>query len=345
MKPAFVIDGDAHILEVEDQLRAKAPAPWNQRVFRLPTPDDADRGLFNTLGKRPRPYSSEVYLQDMNTERIDLSIIFPTGGLMLGEVRDPEWATVFCRAYNDWISEFCAAASDRLKAVAMVPLQDTTAACAELNRAVGDLGLIGAMVPSYHRAGPPNVGERYYDPFYAEAERQGVPISIHATGSVTDNASRYRHFLQIHLLSHVIEQMNAVTATVIGGVFERFPALKVGFMEAGCGWAPFWLEHMDEEFGKRHKETPWLRQKPSEYIAHCPAYFGIEPEEKLLPIALQEIGADRFIFASDYPHWDSDWPHTVSTLSERDDVTDAQRQLLMCDNALRFYGLRLPVGV
>ena len=68
MKPAFVIDGDAHVLEVEEQIRAKAPAPWDQRPFRLPTPDDADRALFNTLGKRPRPYDTGVYLQDMDIE-------------------------------------------------------------------------------------------------------------------------------------------------------------------------------------------------------------------------------------------------------------------------------------
>lgn len=343
MKPPFVVDGDAHILEVQDQIKAKAPPPWDQRPFQLPNLDGADRGLFGTLGKRPRPDSARVYLEDLDVEQIDLAIIFPTNGLMIGEVRAADWAAVYCRAYNDWIAEFCTAAPDRLKAIAMVPLQDVTLACKELNRAVSKLGLVGAMVPSYYRAGPPNPGERYYDPFYAEAQRLGVPVCIHATGSVAGDTSRYVHFLQIHLLSHVIEQMNAVTATVIGGVFERFPTLKVGFMEAGCGWVPFWLEHMDDEFAKRRREVPWLKQKPSEYIANCPAYFGVEPEEKLLPIAIREVGADRFIFASDYPHWDSDWPNTVRTLSERTDVSDEDRQKIMCDNALTFYNLKVPV--
>jgi predicted TIM-barrel fold metal-dependent hydrolase len=342
MKPPFVVDGDAHVLEVQDQIRAKAPPPWDRRPFALPSPDGVDRAMFGTLGKQPRPYDPQVYLQDLDVEGIDLAIIFPTSGLMLGEVRAADWANVYCRAYNDWIAEFCAAAPDRLKAIAMVPLQDITLACAELNRAVGTLGLVGAMVPSYFRAGPPNPGERYYDPFYAEAERLDVPVAIHASGSIAGDSHRYVHFLQIHLMSHVIEQMNAVTATVIGGVFERFPNLKVGFMEAGCGWVPFWLEHMDEEFEKRRREVPWLKQKPSEYIANSRARFGVEPEEKLLPIAVEELGADRFIFASDYPHWDSDWPNTVRTLADRTDISDAARQQIMCDNALAFYNLRVP---
>jgi predicted TIM-barrel fold metal-dependent hydrolase len=132
---------------------------------------------------------------------------------------------------------------------------------------------------------------------------------------------------------------------VIGGVFERFPDLKVGFLEAGCGWVPFWAERMDEEFEKRHNEVPYLRQKPSEYVLNCKSYFGVEPEEKLLPLVADQIGADKLMYASDYPHWDSDWPNTVRTLVERQDVSDGLREAVMCDNALTFYGIQKPAPV
>ena len=344
MKPAYVIDADAHVLEPADGVRAHMPEPWGKALMQVFVPDGgSNRTYFGTLGPQRRPSAPEDYLRDMDREGIGLAIYYPTAGLAVGLLRDPEAQGAYCRGYNDWLAEFCSAAPERLKGVAIVPLQDLTLACRELNRATSQLGLVGVMLPSSMSFGPPNLGEAYLDPFYAEAERLGVPVGVHHTGSLRADTEGFRHFLQIHLLSHVPEQMKAVTAMVIGGVFERFPRLKVGFLEAGCGWVPFWLQHMDEEFEKRYQEVPWLKQKPSEYILNCEAYFGVEPEEKLIPLVAREIGAEKLLYASDYPHWDSDWPDTVRTLAERQDVDDELRQQLMCDNAVRFYGLKRPV--
>jgi predicted TIM-barrel fold metal-dependent hydrolase len=343
VKPNYVVDSDAHILEPPEGVRARMPDQWARSGTAMPWDGGYNRSYFGTLGPNSRPGGSADYLRDMDVEGIDLAIFYPTASLFIGDVRDPEWETVYCRAYNDWLSDFCRANPDRLRGVALMPLHDIRAACEELNRAAGSLGLVGAMIPSTFSYGPGNVGEAYFDGFYQEAERLGVPVGIHHSGSVRAETAGFQHFLQIHLLSHVPEQIKAVTAIVIGGVLERFPRLKVGFLEAGCGWVPFWLEHMDEEFEKRHREVPWLRQKPSDYIRNCPAYFGVEPEEKLIPLVAREIGSDKLMYASDYPHWDSDWPNTVKTLVERDDVDDALRQKVMCDNALSFYGLKQPV--
>ncbi|HTE84967.1 MAG TPA: amidohydrolase family protein [Dehalococcoidia bacterium] len=343
MKPGYVVDSDAHILESPEGVRARMPEGWARSGTAMPWDGGYNRSYFGTLGPMSRPGGSSDYLRDMDIEGIDLAIFYPTASLFIGDVRDPEWETVYCRAYNDWLSDFCRANPDRLRGVALMPLHDIHGACEELNRASGKLGLVGAMVPSSFSYGPGNVGESYFDDFYREAERLRVPVGIHHSGSVRTETAGFQHFLQIHLLSHVPEQIKAVTAIVIGGVLERFPMLKVGFLEAGCGWVPFWLEHMDEEFEKRHKEVPWLRQKPSEYIRNCPAFFGVEPEEKLIPLVAREVGAGKLMYASDYPHWDSDWPDTVKTLVEREDVDDNLRQAIMCDNALSFYGLARPV--
>jgi predicted TIM-barrel fold metal-dependent hydrolase len=144
------------------------------------------------------------------------------------------------------------------------------------------------------------------------------------------------------VFSHVPEQIAAVTAVVLGGVFERFPRLRVGFMEAGCGWVPFWMEHMDEEFELRHEEAPELKAKPSEYLTSGRAYFGVEPEERLIPVVAGVVGQDALMYASDYPHWDSGWPNTSRTLRERDDLSEPLKARLLGENALDFYGLRVP---
>jgi uncharacterized protein len=214
----------------------------------------------------------------------------------------------------------------------------------ELERAVTQLGLVAGMIPAYTRVGPRNPGDRLLDPLYATAERLGVPIAIHDGGGLSPlNENRFSTFVQVHLFSHVPAQMFAVTSTVIGGVFERFPRLKVGFMEAGCGWVPFWMEHMDEELELRHSEVPYLSAKPSEYLTSGNAFFGVEPEEGQIASAASVIGEDVLMYASDYPHWDSGWPNTARTLLERSDLTDDLKRKLMSANALRFYGLESAV--
>jgi predicted TIM-barrel fold metal-dependent hydrolase len=115
-------------------------------------------------------------------------------------------------------------------------------------------------------------------------------------------------------------------------------------MEAGCGWLPFWMEHMDEEYEKRQHEAPLLQMDPSEYIKNGRVYVGCEPEEKMMPIAAQWIGEGQLLYASDYPHWDSDWPHTVKTVRERTDLGDELKRKVLGENALRFYGLGVPAA-
>ena len=136
--------------------------------------------------------------------------------------------------------------------------------------------------------------------------------------------------------------MIAITQVILAGVLEKFPKLVVGFMEAGCGWLPFWMEHMDEEYEKRKHEAPLLQMDPSEYIKSGRVYIGCEPEEKMMPIAAEWVGDTQLLYASDYPHWDSDWPNTVKTVRERTDLTDEQKRKVLGENALRFYGMGVP---
>jgi predicted TIM-barrel fold metal-dependent hydrolase len=138
--------------------------------------------------------------------------------------------------------------------------------------------------------------------------------------------------------------MISITNFVLGGVLERFPRLVAGFMEAGCGWLPFWMEHMDEEYEKRPHEAPLLQKEPSEYVKGGQIYVGCEPEETLIPLAAEWIGEGQILYASDYPHWDGGWPHSVDTLLERDDVSEPLKRKILGENARVFYGLAAPVG-
>jgi len=138
--------------------------------------------------------------------------------------------------------------------------------------------------------------------------------------------------------------MISVISCVYGGIFEKFQRLRVGFMESGAGWVPFFMEHMDGEFEKRPWDAPLCKAKPSEYMTCGRAYFSCEPEEKTIPYVVGWIGEDNILYASDYPHWDSEWPHTVDELMKRGDIEPRLKAKILGQNALRFYDLKAGGG-
>jgi predicted TIM-barrel fold metal-dependent hydrolase len=122
------------------------------------------------------------------------------------------------------------------------------------------------------------------------------------------------------------------------GVFDRFPRLKVGFMESNCGWLPFWLDRLDEHF----ERLGWMlaqapARKPSEiFRAQC--VIGCENEEPMLPYVQDRFGLDKVLWASDFPHFDAELPGLVG-LRKRTDLSAAQRDGVLWSAAARFYKL------
>jgi predicted TIM-barrel fold metal-dependent hydrolase len=167
---------------------------------------------------------------------------------------------------------------------------------------------------------------------------------MHASGSETGDPYRFSNFLAVHTWTHAPEQMISVISCVYGGLFEKFQRLRIGFMESGAGWVPFFMEHMDGEFEKRPWDAPLCKAKPSEYITCGRAYFSCEPEEKTIPYVVGWIGEDHILYASDYPHWDSEWPHTVDELLKRKDLEPRVKAKILGQNALRFYDLKAPAA-
>jgi predicted TIM-barrel fold metal-dependent hydrolase len=337
-----IIDADGHIIDDEKAYRTSLPEKFrNHRGPFYPT-DAFDRSQNETLNWRPA--NVEKNLADNDLEGIDVQVYYPTGGLGLAWIRDPEYAAALARAFNDWVYDWCSADRKRLKAVAIVPLQaDVKAAIDELNRAMSQLGTIGVMVNTYDHGR--NVGHRDFWPFYEECARQGVAIGFHGHGSDEMNAvGHFDNFLGVHTWSHVPDQLVACAAVMYSGILEKFPDLRVAFLEAGCGWVPFWMEHMDEEWEKRQFDAPLLTAAPSEYMKCGRVWVACEPEEKTIPYVAQWIGEEQIIYASDYPHWDGGFPNSVRTLADRADVTESLKRKIFFDNPQRFYGIRVDAA-
>ena len=124
-------------------------------------------------------------------------------------------------------------------------------------------------------------------------------------------ADRFDTRFALHACSHPIEQMMAMLALIEGGVLERHPTLRVAFLEAGCGWLPYWLWRLDE---LEYKNLAWevkdnVKMKPSEYFRRQ-CFISVEPDEPYIPELIKYIGEDNLLFACDYPHPDQNSKRT-----------------------------------
>ena len=337
-----VIDADGHVLEAVEDIQRRLPERWRRRnIFAR---DAWDRDLRGKLGQIPR--GPQDQLTAMDQDGIDVMVCYPTLGLGIGMLHEPDYATALACAYNNWLAEFCQTDPTRLKFVALLAPQDSTAAATELSRAVEQLGAVGALVPTYVPQHP-DWGHRWYDPIYATAAQLDVGLAFHTTTAAQSlGAQRFQKFLCAHTIDHPAEQMIALIGTVIGGVFERFPGLRIAYLESGVGWVPYMMDRLDEEVEKRGAdEAPYLTKRPSEYIKSGRIFFGVECEEKTIPDGVRWGLEDTLLYASDYPHWDSDWPRTIQMIRERTDLSDTTKRKMLHDNAVRFYGARVEASV
>ena len=334
-----VLDADGHVTESYQQIAKYLDEPWRRRPLISPlyTADGWDRRLVDKF--HDWAGNAEEWLRALDKGGMELTVLYPTLGLFMSFLKDREWAVRLCRAYNTLMHEEFIKLSPRLQAVALLPVQDPKAAALELRRAVSEQGHVGGMLAA---DGSHLLGDERFLPVYEEADRLGVMLGIHASGSHLGGAGveLFPRFIQAHTCSHAFGQMRQLTSIVLEGICERFPRLRLAFLEAGCGWAPYWMERMDDEYAKRAEEAPALRKRPSEYIRSGSIYFSCEADEWLLPQAVKLCGENQIVYASDFPHWDHSYPSSIDEIKERGDITDAQKRKILADNTRRLYGLK-----
>src|SRR5438045_6321640 len=300
-----MLDGDGHLLERDAELLEYLDEPYRGNKTMLTFPffpplDGFHRGAIRSrLGiHKDNTTTAKTWIDFLDGTGLESTVLYPTAGLAFPSIQDPSWAVPLARAYNDWFTDkFHKASPDRLKAVALVPLQNVPEAVKELRRAVTELGMVGGVIG----ANSAEVGLRKplghadFWPLYEEAERLDVPIAVHGAPSMSLGINFFDQFAQTHALEHPIAQMIQLTSMVMQGVFERFPKLRVAFLEAGVSWVPFMMDRLDRSYdvwsGRKYKEfSEWLKKKPSEYIRSGRIYFTCGGDEATLPYGLNRIG-------------------------------------------------------
>ena len=301
---------------------------------------------------RERGYDARSTLVAMDQEGIDVGIVYRTFGAMVVSIDglDPVYAAACCAAFNDWLADYCGGDRKRLRPAAIVSLHDPELAAEEARRSVEENGHVAVVLL------PMPCGGRMFnapecDVLWREVTRLGVPLAFHGTsgGAGADYVTnRFRGHDNFRTLNHTaafpLELMMAMGSMLVGGVLERFPDMRVAFLEGNCGWLPWWLDRLDDQWKKYGGgEAIQLSALPSEYfLRQC--FIGTDVDETLLAVLIDKYGDDNVVMSVDYPHADGPFPDGVKEFLNLPGVGRGSKQKIMWENCCRLYGFDRESG-
>ena len=363
-----IISSDNHVFEPPDMWTSRAEPRFRDRVPRIVRDEDGfdwwysgDQRIIGVspgaqVGRRfedpdnltrkdivenirPGGYIPEEHIKDMDTDGVDMGIIYPTVGLLLYNVPDTDLLTAIFSTYSDWLAEFCKPFPKQLKGIAMVNIDDVQEGIKELERCA-KMGLVGAMIPVYPPEDRSYISPEY-EPPWATAQDLEIPLSLHAAtnrrGEFLANATKLSNLIN---MDHWVRV--SVSDMTVSGVFERYPRLQTGAIEHELSWIPHFLERIDFAYTQRPPTDNAYRFKenmlPSDYI-HRNVFYGFQ--EDGLGIKLRDIiGVDSLLWGADYPHAESTFPRSQQILEEiLADCTEDEKAKIAGENAARIYHL------
>jgi predicted TIM-barrel fold metal-dependent hydrolase len=286
-------------------------------------------------------FDPHARIPDMDADGIDAAFLYPSLGLFSGAIHDPELAAATCRAYNRWLADYCSPYPDRLFGVAMLPMQNVEMAIQEMTFARKELGMKGGFL----RPNPYNdrlIHDPVYEPFWSAAEDLDFSIGFHegaSAGMPQVGIDRFATRGARHIITHTMEMMLACLSMIWGGVCEKHPKLRVGFLESGGGWIAPWLDRMDRHFDDQGFNDSGLKHRPSElFQRQC--WISFEPVEGSLKVLADYIGPHKIMWATDYPHPDGFFPGAPAMVQKQLEGLSAEtKHQVMAGGAMGFYGL------
>jgi predicted TIM-barrel fold metal-dependent hydrolase len=290
---------------------------------------------------KPGGFDPHKRIPDMDADGIDAVFLYPSLGLFSGAIHDPQLAAAVCRAYNRWLADYCNPYPDRLFGVAMLPLQDVNLAIAEMRFAKKELGFKGGFLRPNPYDGK-MINHPDFEPFWAAAEDLDFSIGFHegaSSGMPTVGVDRFEGRGAKHIISHTMEMMLACLAVIWGGVCEKHPKVRIGFLESGGGWIAPWLDRMDRHFDDQSFNDSGLKTRPSDlFRRNC--WISFEPVEGSLNVLADYVGPNKIMWATDYPHSDGFFPGAPDMMRERLKGTSLETQRgVLAGGALAFYGM------
>ncbi|HVM67447.1 MAG TPA: amidohydrolase family protein [Acidimicrobiales bacterium] len=378
-----VIDVDTHLTEPPDVWTARMPASRHDDVPHIERIDGKD--VWMAAGQRlgapgyysmagwdgvmpqsipptfdeidPAMYDPVARVRFLDANGIAAQVLYPNvGGFGNGyflRLGDRDLVAGCVRAYNDFLTDWCSVAPDRLVAVTAVPFWDVDFAVAEVQRchARGHRAVNFCNQPQDY--GQPPLAHTHWDPIWATVEELGVPVSFHvgggSMGTLFEDTAGMGWMTNYARVSSLIfmDNMRCLGDLIFGGLCHRFPDLRLVSVESGVGWIPGALETFDWQWrnGGVLDEHPEYDLLPSEYFRRqVYGCFWFEEQAALDAIAQYP---DNILFESDFPHPTCQHPgprgpgrrprEYAEQLLAR--VDDQVARKVLHDNAARVYGL------
>ena len=323
-----------------DEVMLNAVTSGSQAGRRFEEPERLS--IVDTYDKvRVGGYIPEEHIKDMDLDGIGVSIIYPTAGVALYRVPNSDLLNSVLSTYNDWLADFCSTNPSRLKAIAMLNIDDVESGVRELERCA-KMGSVGAMMSVY-----PQPDKRYhspvYEPLWAAAQDLGMPLSLHIGTQRPGPEFDTTETPQPSSICNVDHWVRKSLADMIfSGVFARYSGLRVGSVEHEVSWAAHFLDRLDYTYTQRIHRTGWHDLEdgmlPSDYF-HNNVFIGFQ--EDSLGIRLRDlIGVDSLLWGSDYPHQESTFPRSMEILEDiLADCTEEEKAKITGGNAAKVYHL------
>jgi predicted TIM-barrel fold metal-dependent hydrolase len=364
LKDYFIVDVDSHHVETDswDEVLAHIEDPvlrYNGQAIAANWPIAQKMALHNEVpglmfqdcqGRIPHQATLAEPVDETDVHRdvtlirrgmdsigFDLQVVFPQPMLEVGLHPIPEIAAQLVMAYNRWFAKDILPKDSRMRSLLALPFEDPAACLRTIREHADNPSVLGFMITSQRHAG---VHRNEYMPIYRELEERGLPLAFHAGPTQFDTmTSTMNRFLSVHAMSFVTCNMTHMTNWIINGLPERFPKLKVMWVESGLAWLPFMMQRLDTEYLKRQSDAPALKRRPSEYMQDM--YYTTQPMEdshpELLEATLKAIKADtQLMYSSDWPHWDFDLPGGLFSLPF---VDEQARRNILGETARKLFNL------
>jgi len=378
---AQIISVDDHVIEHPRVWLDRVPSKFGDAIPRIERMEDgndwwiyegkqAGNFALNAVAGKPReefgleprtyddmrPGCHDIHerVKDMDIEGVWAEVAFPNmpgfAGRVFEESTDMELALACTRAYNDWIlDEWCAAVPGRQIPVVILPYWDIDASVKELYRTAEKGARSYSFLELPHMRGFPSYHTDHWDPLLAATEEANMAISVHfgSTGASDMIPPEGGHGGGVNINRITVMGLNsafAMTQMLTSKMFLKFPKLRFALSEGGIGWMPYLLERIDYVWDRHRWYNDINREIPpselfKDHIFGCFIYddAGIE--------ARHRIGVDQIMFESDYPHSDSNWPHTRKMLAASlADVPDDEARKIVELNARRVYNWPRTTG-
>ena len=358
-----IISADSHVVEPVETFSQYLDPKFKDRAPRVESRSDHDVLLVDGLpprhlggqavaGRDPKlmrvqgrykegstqgGWDPHVRIKDMDLDHVDAEVIYPTIAFFVWRVPDPAYRVALMDSYNRWLADYCKTAPDRIIGLGLIAIHDTNVALRQI-RDVSKLGLRGICIPSNAPKDKPFT-HKDYEPIWAAVQDTKLPISLHVFTGAEAPPEITNFLIRYTVIPSYISE--TITTFISGGIFERYPNLKLVSVEVDVGWMANYLQRIDHAYERHRYRTGLgdvLKEMPSYYFKR--QVFGTFMDDRAGVVMRNEIGIKNIMWSSDYPHSDSTWPHSQEVIKRIfAGIPEPDKRRILLDNVKELYSL------